>query len=187
VGTDWERRVTIDFFDLKGAVEGVADALGVELAFRPAEVAGFVPGTAAQALRDGAVVGVLGRVAGEDASPLYAAELLLESLPVSPPVKAVDVPSRFPGIAMDLTLTHAVTVPWSDLAQAVRQRMPADLEWFRLVVRYQGEGVPAGAVNTTLGFYYASAERSLTQAEVNERHMALRDDLERRFGWRAAR
>ena len=96
-------------------------------------------------------------------------ELLLDGFRVPPHARIV-VPSRYPGIAMDLTLTHALATPWADIAAAVRELAPADLESFGLRVRYQGAGVPAGAVNSTLGFQYASSERSLTQTEVNDRH-----------------
>jgi phenylalanyl-tRNA synthetase beta subunit len=87
-------------------------------------------------------------------------------------------------VAADLTLTHDVEVPWADIAAAVEAVRPPDLVSFGLEVRYTGEGVPAGAVNTTLTFLYGSPERSLTQQEVNERQELLRRDLERRFGRR---
>jgi phenylalanyl-tRNA synthetase beta subunit len=54
---------------------------------------------------------------------------------------------------------------------------------FELKDRYTGEGVPAGAVNTTLAFLYGSRERSLTQDEVNARQEALAAHLRARFGW----
>ena len=84
---------------------------------------------------------------------------------------------------MDLTLTHSIALPWSELASEVRVNRPADLLDFGLKDRYRGEGVPEGAVNTTVYFRYGSDERSLTQDEVNERHHALAAHLEDRFGW----
>ena len=54
---------------------------------------------------------------------------------------------------------------------------------YGLLDRYQGKGVPAGAVNTTLHFLYNSEQESLTQEEVNQRQQALTAELERRFGW----
>ena len=47
----------------------------------------------------------------------------------------------------------------------------------------EGEGVPAGAVNTTITFSYNAGDRSMTQDEVNERQLALAAELRRRFGW----
>lgn len=192
VGTPWERRVEVDLFDLKGAVEGLGAALGAALAARPAELPGVVAGTGARLLAGEVEVGWLGRIDEPEALagefPLYAAELATAGLgegaaehaayshPVAPP-------SRHPGITADLTLTHALATPWADLAAAVDAARPPDLIDFRLKVRYQGEGVPAGAVNTTLTFVYNSPDRSLTQDEVNVRQGALAAELERRFAF----
>ena len=41
--------------------------------------------------------------------------------------------------------------------------------------------VPQGAVNTTITFRYGASDRSLTQEEVNERHLAVSGALEARF------
>jgi phenylalanyl-tRNA synthetase beta chain len=94
-------------------------------------------------------------------------------------------PSRFPGIALDLTLTHALDVPWAALAEAIEARRAPELVSFGLENRYQGPGVPQGAVNTTIHFVYNAADRSLTQDEVQASHGPLAAELARRFGWAA--
>jgi phenylalanyl-tRNA synthetase beta chain len=185
VGQPWDREVELDLFDLKGVVETLGEVLGTELTARPAEVTGLLPGAAAELLADGAPAGVLGRLDVPDLPvPLYAAELATAPLGSGAGGRALALPSRFPSVAADLTLTHDVEVPWADIAAAVEAVRPPDLVSFGLEVRYTGEGVPAGAVNTTLTFLYGSPERSLTQQEVNERQELLRRDLERRFGRR---
>ena len=93
-------------------------------------------------------------------------------------------PSRFPGIEVDSTLTHASTIRWEELAAAIEQAAVADLVESGLKDRYEGEGVPEGAVNTTIFFRYNATERSLTQEEVNERHQQLVGELEDAFGWK---
>ncbi len=183
LGTEWERGHGLDLFDLKGAIEAVGEALGESIEFRAAEAAGLLSGTSSHIFTGERQIGVMGQVAAEDPFPLFAAELLLDGLTL-PEHAQVVVPSRYPGIAMDLTLTHALATPWAAIAAAIRELAPADLESFALRVRYQGRGVPAGAVNTTIAFQYASPERSLTQSEINELHAALRAELERRFAWR---
>ncbi|NJL30071.1 MAG: hypothetical protein HC897_20350 [Thermoanaerobaculia bacterium] len=92
-------------------------------------------------------------------------------------------PSRYPAIAVDLTLTHDLERSWHELEAAIAEQASPELAAFRLKDRYRGQGVPAGAVNTTIAFIYNSNERSLTQDEVNERHRALARHLEQRFGW----
>lgn len=191
VGTPWARRVELDLFDLKGAVETLADAAGKAIEARPAEIAGLLPGASAELRIDGRPVGRLGRLAGEDEPyPLYVAELELAALEV--PVEelheafAVEMPPRLPGIEVDLTLTHALDVPWAEIEAAVRREAASELRRFRLKVRYTGEGVPAGAVNTTITFLYHGGERQLTQDEVNRHQEALAAKLVERFGWTSA-
>ncbi len=66
----------------------------------------------------------------------------------------------------------------------VAELAPPDLVSWDLKVRYRGQGVPEGAVNTTLSFQYNALDRSLTQEEVNARQLGLNQELERRFGWK---
>lgn len=97
---------------------------------------------------------------------------------------ASDIPSRFPGIGADFTLTHAVETPWAEIDRTIAENAPEDLVAWKLKVRYRGQGVPEGAVNTTISFHYNAGDRSLTQEEVNARQLGLNQELERRFGWR---
>lgn len=182
VGTPWERDVELDLYDLKGAIESLADALGVRLTARPADLPGLLAGNAAELLRGEEVVGYFGRVAEEEGYPLYAAELATASLAGGEVSLKVSPPSSFPGIATDFNLTHAVSTPWADIQRAIEEISPADLVSWGLKDRYTGPGVPEGAVKTTLSFYYNAGERSLTQEEVNDRQLALNRELERRFG-----
>ena len=184
LGSPWEGSRELDFHDLKGVVEGLAADRGLPLEFRPAAPAGMVAGTGCEVLAEGRVIGYLGRVDDPKMSyHLYAGELAVAPFATGW-VPSVETPSRHPGVAVDLTLTHAVDVPWRDLAAAIEEARPVDLEDFGLKDVYDGEGVPAGAANSTLFFRYVSAERSLTQDEVNERHQALTARLAERFGWK---
>ncbi|HEX6903247.1 MAG TPA: phenylalanine--tRNA ligase subunit beta [Thermoanaerobaculia bacterium] len=184
VGTPWEREVDLDLFDLKGAVETVADAFGVTLEARPAELPGLLAGNSAELLRGGRVVGWFGRVEAEEGYPLYAAEIETEALAGGDVSLQVEPPSRFPGIGADFTLTHAVETPWAEIDRTIAENAPEDLVSWQLKVRYRGQGVPEGAVNTTISFHYNAGDRSLTQEEVNARQLGLNQELERRFGWR---
>jgi phenylalanyl-tRNA synthetase beta chain len=81
-----------------------------------------------------------------------------------------------------LTVAHDRSVPWRRIETAIREMSVPDLESFALENRYTGEGVPGGAVNTTIAFHYRAEDRSLTQDEVNERQAELAARLMERFG-----
>jgi phenylalanyl-tRNA synthetase beta chain len=188
VGLPWdrhgERELELDLFDLKGVVEGLARALGVRLAARPATLPGLQPGSAAELLDPaGAVVGVLGRLAAEEGYPLVVCELALAALRGGDADLAVPAPSRFPGVSADFTLTHSTAVAWSEIEAAVAELAPPDLVSSALKDRYRGPGVPGGAVNTTISFFFNAPDRSLTHDEINPRQQALAAELTRRFGW----
>jgi phenylalanyl-tRNA synthetase beta chain len=190
VGTPWEGRRELDLFDLKGVLEAVAGVAGKRLEARPGQVHGLLPGTAAELYIEGRRVGVLGRLAEDDEHyPLYAAEIELAALESASEelyaALAVDSPPRLPGIQVDHTLTHPVAVAWADLESAIREHAAEELRRFRLENRYEGKGVPEGAVNTTIHFLYHGGERQLTQDEVNRHQEALVAVLEERFGWKA--
>jgi phenylalanyl-tRNA synthetase beta chain len=184
LGNPWQREVDLDFFDVKGLIEALAGDFGVKLEVRPAELPGLLAGNSAELLRDGQVVGYLGRVEEEEGFPLYVAELATAALAGGDPGLAIRIPSRYPGISADFTFTHPLEVPWAEIDRTVRELAPPDLISWGLKVRYRGQGVPEGAVNTTISFDYNAQDRSLTQEEVNARQVALHQELERRFGWR---
>lgn len=184
VGNPWQREMELDFFDLKGVVESMAEAAGVRLELRPASLPGLLEGSAAELLRSGQRIGYLGRVAEEEAYPLYVAEIAMAGLEGGDVSLQVEAPSRFPAIDADLTFTHAQDTPWAEIDRTISELRPPDLVAWEMTVRYRGQGVPEGAVNTTIHFLYNSPERSLTQEEVNERQLALAAELQRRFGWK---
>lgn len=181
-GSPWQREVALDIFDAKGAAELVAESLGVELLARPgSSQPGLDPDCAADFVDgSGAVVGFFGRVA-DDEDELFVAELRLDRLaPRFAPPRVV-APGRFPAVDADLTLGHRRDVGWAEIDGAIRAAAVVDLVSFAHKDRYQGPGVAVGTVNTTISFRYQSSARSLTQEEVNERHLALAADLRRRF------
>jgi phenylalanyl-tRNA synthetase beta subunit len=90
---------------------------------------------------------------------------------------SMEAPSRFPGSDFDLTVTHAAAVPFRDLEAAARAGAPPELLGVEGHARYQGPGVPSGAVKTTLRFHFGSPERSLSREELS----LWRDEAARRF------
>ncbi|MGB5162218.1 MAG: phenylalanine--tRNA ligase subunit beta [Thermoanaerobaculia bacterium] len=184
--TPWNRRQEFDLFDLKGVVESLGEGFNVRFLARPADLPGLVSGTGSELVCEetGEAAGFMGQLADDSFPfPLYVAELKSSVLGISE-VSRVRPPSRFPSVEADLTLTHDLEIPWREIESEIARTKPADLMSFGLKGRYQGEGVPAGAVNTTLYFLYNASDRSLTQEEVNQQTEAIRQQLEDSLGWK---
>jgi len=184
-GGGWDRHPELDASSLKG----VGEALFVEFDLVPPPVRatllpGVVAGTGGEWLDEvGAPCGWFGQLEGGDTPfPLFAGEIRVAAMPAGRAPRAVVPPPRLPGIAADLTLTHSLELSWAELERAVSALAVDHLVGFRLKDRYQGAGVPPGAVATTITFDYHGDERTLTQEEVNSGHSALGAELERRFG-----
>lgn len=189
LGLPWQRQVELDFFDLKGVVESVAASRGVDLVARVATVPHLVAGAAAELVRADdptVVVGVIGQIADYDSTvPLFVAEVATAGLAAGRADLEVTAPPKLPGIQVDATLTHARTHPWDQIATAIDKAAIEGLVGHGLKDRYDGEGVPEGAVNTTIRFRYHGGDRVLTQEEVNARQEALVANLTRDFGFSA--
>ena len=169
-------RRNVDFFDVKGLVELIADALKVELSFDAASHPPFlVPGRAATISNGRTVVGVVGMVttsaapAGAADEDVYVAELDLDALGSvqSAPLKVTALP-RFPSIARDISIVVDDVLPAAALRGTIRSNAPDTLVSVREFDRYQGKGVPERRVSLSFRLTFQSPDRTLTDSEVQK-------------------
>ncbi|HEX4952473.1 MAG TPA: phenylalanine--tRNA ligase subunit beta [Thermoanaerobaculia bacterium] len=182
VGSPWQGGRSLDFHDVKGVLETLAERFGRRLEARPAVLPGLLEGATAELSLDGRSAGYLGRLAEEGSFALFLAELELEALGEPPAAQRVTTPSRYPAIEADLTLNHPLEVSWAQLEVAIREGASPLLVAFELKDRYQGPGLRPGTVNSTLSFRYVAEDRSLTQEEVNHNQEALAARLAETLG-----
>ncbi|HKB09527.1 MAG TPA: phenylalanine--tRNA ligase subunit beta [Vicinamibacterales bacterium] len=176
----------VDFFDVKGAAEQVAGALGVEIRFQPAREPYLVAGQtasilAADGLERGAALGVVGVLtpAIADARGLprqdrvCVAELNLDLLARArgeASDSAVPLP-RHPFVVRDLSIVVANTLPAEIIRGTIltaARDLAAPLAAATFFDRYQGKGVPEGAVSLSVRLTFQAADRTLTDAEVSQ-------------------
>jgi phenylalanyl-tRNA synthetase beta chain len=176
----------VDFFDVKGAAERVASALRVGIRFEPVRQPYLVAGQAAAILvadgqeRSGAlgVVGVLApAIADARGLPrqdrICVAELnldLLERARGAAGDAAVPLP-RHPFVVRDLSIVVANTLPAEIIRGTIltaARDLPAPLVASTFFDRYQGKGVPEDAVSLSVRLTFQAADRTLTDAEVNQ-------------------
>lgn len=183
-----------DFFDAKGAVESLLDALRLtKVRFKVAEPEQYPwlqPGRAAEVLSQGEVIGWVGNIhpanlqkVGVDV-PIVAFELSVEHLLrlAKKELPYVDVPT-LPGVTHDLAIVVDEDVTYEQLVQRITSaggKLLADVRLFDVYrdrVRV-GEGKKSMAFSLT----YRAADRTLTSEEVEKAHEKLVNKVLRATG-----
>jgi phenylalanyl-tRNA synthetase beta chain len=168
----------LDFFDGKGAVQTVAEELGItKWRVRAADMPWLQPGRSAEVIVGGDVVGWLGEVhpsvldAYECVGPVTVFELQLRALiKAAREVRAfIDIP-RFPAVKIDLALVVPEDVTVERVEQSIRSAGGKLLEEARLFDVYRGKGVEAGTKSLAFSLTYRDPERTLTDDEVSSAH-----------------
>jgi phenylalanyl-tRNA synthetase beta chain len=179
-------RRDVDFFDAKGLIEQLCTALNVVAAVELAQAPFLVEGQAGRiVISDGPLrgraVGLVGIVepAVLDARGLprqdrvIVGELDLDLLWAARSVAAettVPLP-RYPFVVRDLSIVVPDTLPAEIIRgtiQAAGERQNAPLTAIGFFDRYQGKGVPEGAVSISVRLTFQSVERTLTDADVQQ-------------------
>lgn len=165
----------VDFFDLKGDVEVLAELGGTSghFQFQSASEPGYHPGQCAQ-LKDaeGAVIGVLGalhpaiqRKLELDAA-VFVFELDLSALQQAqiPNARAL---SKFPEVHRDLAIVIDETVSADSISALMRENAGEFLSDLRIFDVYQGDAITKGQKSVALGLTWQHRSRNLTDEEVS--------------------
>ncbi len=179
----------LDFYDLKGALEQLAEGLAIAVdveALRQEDVA-LVTAEAAQVSLSGQVVGQMGRVSDAVGSyfdlvgPVYVLELSLSELAQrTTSAQEVELPSPFPAAVEDLALIVDEQTPAGDLAQAIGQQgLVESVELFDV---YRGEPIPQGRKSLAYRVFYRSPQRTLGEKEVARARRGIVRRLQSQFG-----
>jgi phenylalanyl-tRNA synthetase beta chain len=176
----------VDFFDIKGVAEHVCDVLGVAVRAEPRRETFLVAGqaatiVAAEGPENGTRIGFAGQIAPAVAEArglprqdgVFAAELSLDEL-WRAKIAAADAARalpRHPQVVRDLSFVVADALPAEIIRGtilAAGRGLPAPLVAASFFDRYQGQGVPKGAVSLSIRLTFQAADRTLTDAEVQQ-------------------
>jgi phenylalanyl-tRNA synthetase beta chain len=181
----------LDFYDLKGALEMVVDAMNLRsLRFDAAQVKHLRVGQAARISIDGKnAIGSIGRLDEAVAAlykfrqKVYVAEVDLSAL-----IEAEEMPvlysplARYPSVVRDISLLVGRRVTLAEMLDTVAGQRLENCRDAKLVDVYEGANLPEGKRSVTLRMEYRSDERTLRDEEVDEMHALLVQALEERFG-----
>jgi phenylalanyl-tRNA synthetase beta chain len=200
-GDHWSGAVReVDFFDVKGIAERLCGALFVPVRFEPLRAPFLVAGQAASILLadgplQGGVVGLAGQVAPAVADArglprqdrVFVAELNLDLIARAQPAAsdATRPLPRHPFVVRDLSIVVSDALPAETIRGtilAAGHDLPAPLVASSFFDRYQGKGVPDGAVSLSIRLTFQAADRTLTDAEVQKSVEAIVAALIARHG-----
>ena len=184
----------LDYFQARGVLQQALVSLKLPVEDRRLTTDPLLhPGRAAQVVVEGRPAGWFGQVHPELAEryDLPAATYLFQ-LEVPQLLSAATRRNRWqpafaafptvPASERDLALVVPSSTASGDLLQAIRKAGKPLLEQAELVDRYEGEQVAAGSCSQAFRLRYRDAKRTLTDAEVDGAHQAIRAALEKQFG-----
>jgi len=177
----WGGGASADFYDAKGAVEGILERLAVAgVSFVAGETSPHLhPGVSARVLWEKGRLGEVGRIHPEVAAALELPEnLYLIELAVAELLRAADARatgfhplSRFPTVRRDLAIVIDESTEAGQVLEVIRAvpdtALQAALQDIEIFDVYQGHGIPEGKRSLALRLCYRSDDRTLTDAEVN--------------------
>jgi phenylalanyl-tRNA synthetase beta chain len=180
-------RPALDFFDLKGVVEGLADDLHLAaVSYQRSQVPTLHPGKAAELLAGGKAVGWFGelhpRVAAAfemEGRAVLVGEFDLAALrgAVRPSRELYRPVPRMPAARRDVAVIVAADVPAARVADEIRKAGVALLSDVHLFDLYRGESIPQGTKSLAYALTYQAEDRTLTDKEIDKAHKKIEDRL----------
>jgi phenylalanyl-tRNA synthetase beta chain len=114
---------------------------------------------------------------------VFLAEIDLEKIiPRIQRVKPVQPPARYPGITRDISLSLPREITFEKISQEIRNNGGDLLQEVEMTDYYTGKHIPAGHKGLTVSCLYCSAERTLTDVEVNAIHAQVTKALQEKLG-----
>lgn len=184
-----EKKV-VDFYVLKGVLEGLFDLLGLgeRVSYVQTKMDGMHPGRTAQVILDGEVIGVIGQLHPEvqkdqDLTDTYVFELSLKAVLDANVEETQYKPiPRFPSMSRDIALVVDKEVAAGEMKQAIIEaggKLLRDVTIFDL---YEGEHMEAGKKSVAYSIRYFDPERTLTEEEVTKAHEKVLKAVADKFG-----
>lgn len=174
----------VDFYDLKGIVEGLIAGLHIHKAtYQRGQHTTFHPGRSASLLIDGELIGTFGELHPQVAAAfdltgtVLAGEFDLDALLLHMnPLHGITALPLTPPILQDIALIVADTVSAAEVEATIRKAGGALLRGVRLFDVYAGAPIPPGKRSLAFSLTYQTDERTLTDkdaARVQEKIVKL--------------
>ncbi|MBC2369487.1 phenylalanine--tRNA ligase subunit beta [Listeria booriae] len=187
---DWQKQVKkVDFFVLKGIIEGVVTKLGLtdQLEWKQAEKQDLHPGRTASIWLAGKEIGYVAQVhpslaAELDLKETYVFELSAAELLVAPKTAVTyhTIP-RYPAMTRDIALLVNKEVSQAALENEIKSQAGKLLHNIQLFDIFEGEKLGADKKSMAYTLTFLDPERTLTDEEVTKANQAIVSALESKF------
>ncbi len=185
----WDGRAQdVDFFDIKSDIQALLRMVGNNtlIDFEATSHPALQTGQAANIVRDGQTIGVVGKLhpAIAQAYDLSKGVVLFEldavlafasSVPVSNPI------SKFPAIRRDIAVVVDEKVAAADLVKVAASSAPDLIQNVTIFDVYRGPGIEAGRKSIALGLILQETSRTLTDEDADSAMDAAVRNLKREF------
>lgn len=180
--------VSCDFYDIKGALEGLLAGLRADGAvFAPVDEmlgAYLRPGHGAVLNLGGQPVGIVGEVHPEvleshgvkQSAFVFELDLDRLSAGLDDTITVRPIP-RFPGTTRDVTLILDRRIPAADALNHIETAREPLVESVRVFDVFEGEPIPGGQKSLSLRVAYRSPDGTLEDEEINRIHQKLTQGL----------
>ncbi len=178
---------SVDFYDMKGEIEALLQAVDQRLTFRSAVRPGLHDGQTAEILLGDEVVGVMGRLHPSAAKTMnlpeqtLVAELALASVVGRALPDYQDI-SKFPEVRRDIAVIVNRETPSASVLDTARASAGAALADARIFDVYEGDGVAENAKSLAIGLTFRDQSRTLTDEEINESLSQVIESLWEKLG-----
>jgi phenylalanyl-tRNA synthetase beta chain len=181
----WGSDEPVDFFDLKGIIEQIIDALNIEkFTFKRSVDSIYHPGVSADIMIDNLKVGSFGQINPivtanfQLPAEVFVAEMKFSALAsLSKEVNGFREIPKFPSIERDISLLTDVSVASRDIVYQIKSLGGELLKNVQVFDLYTGKNIPEGKKSLAFSLQYRSDERTLTDGEVDKIHSKIIDAL----------
>jgi len=178
----WRSAENSDFYDIKGLLESILENLKItEVKFRAvSDIPYLHPGRAAEVVIKGQVAGIIGdlhpdvleKMDLKKRAAVFEIDAEIIGSAFSEEMQYCEIP-RYPAVTRDVAFILKNDIE-AETAIAVANVQHQDLlDKIEVFDIYTGKNIPEGSKSLALRFTYRSAEKTLTDDEVNKVHGAI--------------
>jgi len=183
---------SVDFFDIKGALEALLTGLGLEdFDFKgQTGLPGYDPEISAGVYGSGSLIGQVGRISpkvmeafemNEENAYIFEidVEALLEKIPRT---RAFQSFARFPAVYRDISLLVNQEIKSAGIVEIIKQKGGDLLESVHIFDLYQGKKLNPAEKALAFRLCYRSKDGTLDGGEINQLHDSIIDKIRQETG-----